>query len=499
MLGNGTNVNQCNQIKPSEPMKTKNIKPLGSNNNRLSLTYNIGVTPSDLQTLLSIELPDEFALKALKVTDGQMYEVNHEGEKRLDSLPHNLVGFIGISNKSLKELENVSDYWVKHGHDSPPNSLLIDAKVAPQHMFNWLISQLVRYQVSTAKRNVMLMRELSRIRISHEETLESYRALERYAEANFDLNRTQSLLIEPCSQAVTLKGDICTAVQLIPTVSVGISDISIYISAISSDADGYLQVKLNTVESAEQVGSWKIPLQNIPLKWLRLALPQSLSVDEQSVYTTISWCGAGSVSLSAGVSHPDPRWCVQVNGKAESRTLAMKAWRGLPQTRPTAASMSNPIDGLQEKRWLIAEDIMRCVENLSNNKDLVRYLEDPQAILVHPINGTPVLGKLTQAAPAGARHIWADIQNANKEASPIEYALAIAVPDGNMQEGKGVQFNPGFISEWLSVEGGAHSELHLFLPEPLIGAGDIYLATRLKPGHSNEKCWAYFKKIRATA
>ncbi|MBD8729765.1 hypothetical protein IFT44_01000 [Pseudomonas sp. CFBP 13710] len=428
-----------------------------------------------------------------------MYEMDLEGEKRLDSLPNHLVGFIAANKSSAVELKDIADHWVKHGHDVPPSLTVFDPKAGPESLNNWLISQLVRYQISTSRRNVTLMRELSKIRISHEETLESYRALERYAEANFDLHRTESLLIEPCSRVILLDGDKSTAVQLMPTVSVGISDIGVHVSAISTDADGYLHVKLNTVESSEQVGSWKIPFQNLSLNWLRLALPQSLGVDEQSIYITIRWCGTGSVSISAGVPHPDPRWCVQLNGEAENRTLAMKAWRSLPQTRPTAASMSSPIDGLQDKRWLVAEDIMRGVANLSNSRDHVKYLEEPKAILVHPINQTPVLGKLAQAAPVGAKHIWADIQSANKEAAPIEYALAISVPDPETLDEKGVQFKPGFISEWITVEGGAQSELHLFLPEPLIGTGDIYLATRLKPGYSNEKCWAYFKKIRATA
>lgn len=428
-----------------------------------------------------------------------MYEINLEGEKRLNSLPNNLIGFVAANKDSLAQIQNIADQWVKHGHDSPPNCTVHEPKSDSEGITTWLISQLVRYQVSTSRRNIILMRELSNIRISHEETLESYRALERYAEANFDIHRTESLLIEPCSRAISLNGDNCTAVQLIPTVSVGISDIGVHVSAISGDAEGYLQVKINTVESAEQVGSWKVLLRNLSLGWLRLALPQSLGVDEQSIYISISWCGAGSVSISTGVPHPDPRWCAQLNGEAESRTLAMKAWRSLPQTRPTAASMSSPIDGLQEKRWLVAEDIMRSVENLSNIRDHVKYLEEPKAILIHPVNQTPVLGKLAQAAPIGARHIWADIQSANKEAAPIEYAIAISVPVPETLDEKGVQFKPGFISEWIAVEGGAQSELHLFLPEPLVGTGDIYLATRLKPGYTNEKCWAYFKKIRATA
>lgn len=129
----------------------------------------------------------------------------------------------------------------------------------------------------------------------------------------------------------------------------------------------------------------------------------------------------------------------------------------------------------------------------------MRYIENLEAVLVHPNDTNAVLGKLPGSAPKGARHICADIEHGNANAGPIEYAIAVIDPNQKRSKNDTEKFKPGYISDWMALSAGTKSQVHLFLPAPLEAAGDIYLATRIRPGGSNENCWAYFKKIRTMA
>ncbi|HEN8727974.1 TPA: hypothetical protein U8214_001868 [Pseudomonas putida] len=461
--------------------------------------YKIGTTTDEFDEICRLGLPSQIEIIAVKGNAVAIEFIQGNKTQRLNSLPNNLVGFIAISEKSHSELEEISKHWELHGHKLGPACVKIDSKNQADALNSWLIDQIIRSSQLTSVRNVKLMRELTQLRIAHEESQRAFYNLERFAEANFELHRKLAVVLEPSSQAVTLNSKTHSVTQLLPSVSVGVSDIGLHISTEPKDASGKLEVSLKAVETATQVGHWVIPASSLKKGWIQLSLQNTLGVDEESLSLTLKWSGSDSISVSMGCAHPDPKWCALVLGQPSNRTLAVKIWRGLPSVSPTISPNSLAISQAKSNRWLVDENALKAIQSHTPITEFVRYIENLEAVLVHPNDTNAVLGKLPGSAPKGARHICADIEHGNANAGPIEYAIAVIDPNQKRSKNDTEKFKPGYISDWMALSAGTKSQVHLFLPAPLEAAGDIYLATRIRPGGSNENCWAYFKKIRTMA
>lgn len=479
-------------------MKTKAVNAPAKNLDHPTPCYKIGVTSDDIESVRALQLPSKIELIALR-GNALSIEIMVDGAATVaDALPNNLIGFVALTKKSYATLQEISMHWEVHGNKLAPACFIMEPKTSEPALSSWIIDQIIIANRETAIRNVSLMRELTKIRIAHEETQSAFYTLERYAEANFDLKRQQTVALEPSNKVMQLNKEQTTVTQLIPTGSVGVCGIGLHIGPTPTDTTDRLDISLTAVESGIQVGNWTVAAQSLTKGWIQLALPQSLGVDEESLSLTVKLTGTGTLALSTAFAHPDPKWCAIVNGVPTSRTLAMKVWRGLPHTRPTQSSNALEFPVENTKRWLVDDGQMKNVENLSNHKECVQYIEALEALLVHPIDSKAMLAKLSGSAPKGGRHIWADIESGNREAGTIEYAIAVAPPQKIRGKAEPVKFKPGYISEWVTLAGGAKSEVHLFLPQALDSAADIYLATRVKQGDSSDYCWAYFKKIRIT-
>jgi glycosyltransferase involved in cell wall biosynthesis len=143
-------------------------------------------------------------------------------------------------------------------------------------------------------------------------------------------------------------------------------------------------------------------------------------------------------------------------------------------------------------------EILRNFENLTDHPDYVSNYGGGDMIMVHPIDDMPALCRLRNACPAGTRQIRAEVVTTNPMAKPIDYALIVTTAKDLQWQKDIQQFTEGYCSDWVTVPADGHEEISLVLPEPLKSAAHIYLATRLKPGKTNEYCWAHFKNIRMT-
>ncbi|MBH3377817.1 MULTISPECIES: DUF6212 domain-containing protein [Pseudomonas] len=462
--------------------------------------YKIGTTVDDFEEICRLDLPSQIEIIAVKGNALSIEFLQGDKAQRLNSLPNNLVGFIALSEKSHCEIEEISKHWELHGHKLGPACLKINSISEPDSLNSWLIDQIIKSNQLTSVRNVKLMRELTQLRIAHEESQRAFYNLERFAEANFELQRKLAVVLEPSSQAVTLDSKTHTITQLLPSVSVGVSDIGLHLSTAPKGVSGKLEVSLTAVETATQVGHWTIPTNSLKKGWIQLSLQNTLGIDEQSLSMTLKWSGGDSVSVSMGCAHPDPKWNALVLGQPSNRTLAIKIWRGLPSVSPTISPNSLAISQAEPNRWLVDENALKEIQSHDpTTTEFVKYIENLNAVLVHPNDTNAVLGKLAASAPKGARHFCADIEHGNAHADPIEYAIAVTDPHQSRSKNDTEKFKPGYISDWIALSAGANSQIHLFLPTPLEATGDIYLATRVRKGASNENCWAYFKKIRAMA
>ena len=460
--------------------------------------YKIAVTENELSIARQLVNLSKVELIAIS-GDALAIYVHLNGIPTLaTSLPNNVIGFLAISDDSHAKLKSVARYWEVHGRRTPDCHQAKDQK-SQKNLAAWIIDEIIETTKNTTLRNISLMRELTNLRIAHEETQSAFYALERYAESNFELARQQILVLEPTQNLVQLSPEHNLLRQLIPVVSVGVSDVSLHIAAPPTDTNGKLNVTLKLIESGKDVAKWVVPTTSLQSNWVRLSLQEAIGVDEQSLALSIAWTGAGTISLSAGPSHPDPKWCATIQDVPTTRTIALKVWRGLPGTRPTKAASTYNRFQMAAERWLVDDDQMRGVENTSAYPECVQYVEPLRALLVHPVDNNAILAKLSLAAPKGACQISASIESANSEAGPIDYAIAVGPPRGHKEVIRSINFDPGYVSGWVTLTGGTKSEIHLFLPESLETARDVYLATRVNKGNSNENCWAYFTKIRATS
>jgi hypothetical protein len=152
----------------------------------------------------------------------------------------------------------------------------------------------------------------------------------------------------------------------------------------------------------------------------------------------------------------------------------------------------------QPQGWPLPAEVLRGIENLTDHPDYVMHYEGEDLVMVHPIDDVPALGCLRNACPAGTRHIQAEVEIAHPKAAAVDFAMIVTNTNTLLWQPEIQQFTGGFCTEWVSVPAATRSMVHLFLPAPLEADGDVYLATRLKPGENNAYCSALFRNIRIT-
>lgn len=143
-------------------------------------------------------------------------------------------------------------------------------------------------------------------------------------------------------------------------------------------------------------------------------------------------------------------------------------------------------------------EVLLNFENLTHLPHYVINYGGDEMILVHPIDDVPALCRLKNACPAGTRNIQAVVLTTNPLAKPIDYAMIVTDAIDLRWQHELQQFSTGFCSGWVTVLAAGSESVNLILPEPMKSASHLYLATRLKPGATNEYCWAHFKNIRMT-
>lgn len=463
-------------------------------------TLKIGVAYRDKAEIEAIGWPTNIDLIALDDAN-RTIELLKDGQLKDQSyLPIRMIGLVSASREGEEQLKKIKELWRSEFQIEPPPALNITKSVEKSEILNWVIEQLVLLQEKTVRRNVSLMQSLVLVRTMHEETQEAFLRLERFAAVTFNLKREEVITLPPQGQTIRLgKNTEHNILQRLPVSSLGLSDLGLHISTKPRTLVGQLQVVLRALETGEIVGSWNLDAGKLESGWFRLSLETCLGVDEQGLQAEIEWDGSSELSLSLGSQHPEERFCVTYGGKSTDRPLAFKLWRGLPGTSPALPSNLTSLDRGRPKKWVIGEDILQQVESIAAPPNHVRYVDGEKMILVHPVSDSvPSVARLPKACPVGAKHVSAQIYAAKEAINHIEFSLALTQTE-DMRSGPGKpQTKPGHRSEWLRLAPGEISQVHLFLPESLSVATDLFLATRLATGESNQNCNAYFKNLYAS-
>lgn len=461
----------------------------------------IGVAAVDHAAAAHLSWLSGVRIVAVSVEGSTLQLIDNGSALPLVSMPVQMLGFLVLSESGGEEVARVCSTWQSAFRCEPPPVFNAEAGVDPVKVLSWQSERLIALQREASRRNVRLMRDLAVVRAAHDETQEAFRRLEAFAVANLVLTQQEALTLEPMRHGVRLAGGTSGLVeQLMPLGSVGVSDIAIHIGLLPAGATGALKVRLCTVEDDQKVGIWTVPASKLQPGWVRLSLREALGVDEQSLKLLVDWEGEGHVVLSLSYQHPDERWCARQGGRSVGRVLAMQAWRALPGTRANWAPNAIPVDEApMATQWMLDVETLRAAELINGPAGYVKFVEDRRAVLVHPTDHAPTVARLAGACPAGATHIWVQVETAHPEAETVEYALAAApAPEVGAPSPK-LPLPGGHISEWCAMPPGKKAEVHLFLPEPTQIPTDLYLATRMPPGASNANCQAFFSLIRAKA
>ncbi|MFV3078073.1 DUF6212 domain-containing protein [Niveispirillum fermenti] len=477
----------------------KNTGDLGSN--LTDASPKIGVSVIDFADAVRFPWIEGVRILAFSAKGDALQVVDGGCIIPVKNVPVQMLGFLVLSESGDEEIAQVRLDWNNKFCCMPPPVFNAKMGIDPVKVLSWQSEQLIALQRDTARRNVRLMRDLAVIRVAHEETQEAFRRLEAFAMANLVLIQQEALTLEPMRHSVRLFGDATGLVeQLIPIGSVGVSDIAIHIDHAPADVTGFLRVRLCTVESDQVVGTWTVPASKLQPGWVRLSLREALGVDEQSLKLLVEWEGGDQLTLSLSYQHPDGRWCTRQGNHSFGRVLALQAWRGVPGTRTNRALNAVPVDEAStEPQWVLDAQTLRTAELVNGPEGYVRFVEDRRAVLVHPTDHTPTVARLAGACPAGAKHIWAQVETIHPEAGTVEYALVVApTPEIGASRPK-LPLPSGHISEWCAVPPCKKTEVHLFLPKPMQMSADLYLVTRMAPGDSNANCQALFSLVRAKA
>jgi hypothetical protein len=412
-------------------------------------------------------------------------------------LPARVLGFIASSAEGAAEVERLRKAWARQFNSDAPDTLLAAQPLDEAAVLGWIARRLVGAQVQMAQRNTALMRDLSVVRSEHEAVQEAFQRLENYAYASSMLARQLALCLEPQEASLKAgKGRSGEIRQLLPTSSAGLCDVAVHLTHIPREAQGQLEISLQTLEDGQAAGKWTIAASQLRPGWLRLGLEQALSADDRSIALLMQWTGNGEIGLSQASPHPEPRWCVQVGGKAMQGPLGVKVWRCFPGTRALPAAHARVNAFTEPQTHMLYADTLRKVENLGSIPDGIAFNEHLNSLLVHPVVGKTIWARLSGAIPAGVARISADIETRNDKAGPVEYALAVAPATEKARSAKTLQFKAGMVSDWVRVDTTMQSQAHLNLLEAVASDHDLYLGTRLPPGASNAFCWANFSKIK---
>jgi Family of unknown function (DUF6212) len=474
------------------------------------------VSFSEYSTIVdSLQLPSMVAIYACARLDRDagfdIFQPNKHREPARVPLPHPPVfclALIAASAKGKKELDTLREIWSGGGEGFLPSPILInlasDPATAVLSAHRSLFDGVVRAGNSWTARLLALQRQYTAFRIVHDQLQNAFDTVENFLARS---NLPSTWLAFACEPTETFIGPLSASdpsrlTQLLPVPSQGLAALELHATHIAPDAEGLLDISIETCEDCRILGDWAVPYNALTDGWIFLDLPEIDIVPRQSAKLTVIWnTRAGSPpKLSLSQLQPLPESRVQFAGNEnQQRSLALRLHIGLPGSRRIAHPFHVGI------RWqphitrlghrLSPNVLRRCADVTAapGSEALVRFLEDSAAIQLRPVNGGVTVAKLAGAVPAKARRLTATIRTEDPASPVVEYALLALNPndphEAILQNGL-VKGQGGAFSGWLSVHPDFATQIHLNMTEPAVAPLDLYLATRLAAGQKAESAEA---------
>jgi hypothetical protein len=365
-----------------------------------------------------------------------------------------------------------------------------------------LVQTLLEERTTFAKRCVDLNRQLSHLRAAHDGTQSAFKGLEGFFHEVVKGKRWDGIALEPNRErpAVELARG-ATLTQLLPCGSEGLSDVALWIANAPMPRVGALRLVLETLEDETVVAAWTVEADRLASGWNRFGLPRALDADARSVVLRIEWQGATPLKLRTSVAHPDPRFRARVDEAARPAALALKTWKYVAGASTAMSADAHAPSAADARVWLLSPQQLAAAESVEPGRFDVRYLDEHEALLVHPVANGVAAARIDEAVMAGVSEIVASIETASADGPSVEYAIAAApASERTTRPGALPRFAPELHSEWVALGPLHRSTVPLFLARPIDGPMDLYLLTRMPTGGSDPTyAWATFADVTLRA
>lgn len=471
----------------------ENIKEFGSD------APKIGVPACDLDKARSLKLP--LTILGLEAgSSGLRYSEIAAGSS--PELAHvHLVGLFCLSQTGSDLVEDLVEAW-KTSFGVEPAVLLDVSSCAADAQTLAIASAVVSASFQTvgqqAERNVVLMREASKLRNEIYHLQAGFRELEDFVSRTNRNTRWREYEIAPARDRKPLdlmRGD--EIVQRLQVSSSGLSDVSFWVN--STHSQGELDVWLTTDEDHLRVGVWSMSSEELSPGEHRLSLPVALDADAQSVFMHLRWTGKEPLKLEGSFNHPDHRHNYLLNGVEQNVVLANAAWKSTPMLRPDYPLCGKiDVGALVPSRRIATGHSMLDAVNLGTLKSDLGFVEGYQELLLHSRSrGRIAAARFENVRMDRATSVQCAVSTRHRAAPEIEYAIAVSDSRNRPNScDKLPSFDPALMSGWKLLKPLERAQIRIDLPEELAPCCDLYLMNKLPSRRTKlDFSWASYSRV----
>jgi hypothetical protein len=201
-----------------------------------------------------------------------------------------------------------------------------------------IISSLSSQNADLLVRSSGLMKSISQLRLTHDNTQSAFRTLEnRYLQfAAYDLQTVVNLQPVDCTEPFQL-GINDELYQILPTSSEGIVEIRLSIANSNCSNGSTIEISLSLLESSCLIAEWVVkPNENIA-GWIRLGLYESISIRNETPVIKIKHSGDGFTIVEKSLYCPDPDFRPKLNETSFDNAVSLiviKTAPGVKQLLP---------------------------------------------------------------------------------------------------------------------------------------------------------------------
>jgi uncharacterized protein DUF6212 len=454
--------------------------------------------------IIAFELPPEmqqsyhkqsFDVSRLTEVDGRFRLENADGEGYLEFPSQSALAIVTTDLGAKKR--NRLEAWAK--------SVELDVAVFEHHdrlpyQISIIAERLVRSSRLAAEANL----RLAELRQLHEELHNAYAGLRDYFHEGGYLLPRLAYFNSPDPDGTVLPSSVNSFEQRLPVELRSLRAVSLHLSRETPLlSEGVLTVEIFSPDDDTTKHTWSVPYSKLQAGWNTFAFDQDHRfLQSSAVLRATCQTETGSTPLfSMGRPLLRQDRAVKLDGRADSRSLALKAWTSLRGSRLSITSEMWPVllpDLSRANRVDIAitENLevvdLTPLDNPANFPIVVRDL-DMKRILVHPLTTMPTIAELPLACLPGTREIRAEVITDNELAAPVEYAMTTVATNGLPVSG-GLEDVESWV-DWQLIPSKTKTTISCLLPKPAEAPLSLILLTRMPPGQSSDYCWSHFRQI----